>query len=380
VSGEHSILPPSSADVWVKCEGSISLALLFPEVEKTEASREGTAAHWMLEQVLTNPTIKFPREVWVGGVTAPNDYPIDDDMYDAAMDVRNELIGQVGIENVRRLVVERRVELAHIHELCWGTPDMWVWDPEKRMLLLWDYKYGHGHVSAFRNYQLVAYASGILRELGVWHDPDVEVRMQIFQPRCYHGDPTERVWTIKSGELRAYVNHLVNAANLAFSPNAQTHSGDHCQHCPARHACPAAAQAAFSAVDYSGKPQPLDMTKEAVEFELAILRRGKRAIEARLSGIETVAENMLRKGAPLRGFRLEEGKTHRKWGIPDDQLLAVHPELVAPPKPMTPAQAEKNKVDASVIKQYCITPPGSLKLVEDDGSRARFLFRIKEVQ
>lgn len=374
--GEHSIVAPSSAERWVKCTGSVALEALFPDPD-TDESREGTAAHWFLEQVLVSPKEYFSIEEWVGRL-APNDWPIDGDMIEAALYVRDTIIGQIGIDSMKDLRVETKIDIPRIHELCFGTVDIFYVDAKLKRLYIWDYKYGHKFISAFENWQLIAYAAGLIPI----PDEDWEVVFEIFQPRCYHGDRDEQRWKVAANLLRGHINQLYTASHLALSANAELKSGRHCLYCRARHSCASARESVLTAMDYINKPQPETLSEQALEVEMKLLIRAEKALAARKSAIEPMLEAALRKGASIQGFRLDNRKGQRRWTQPDDVIIAIgqcyEADLREPTKVLTPAQAEKNLkkigVDVDVIKPYIETPNTGVKLVEDDGSRARFLF------
>ena len=42
--GKHAKLPPSSAERWINCPGSVHMASLFPE-SASPAAKEGSLAH-----------------------------------------------------------------------------------------------------------------------------------------------------------------------------------------------------------------------------------------------------------------------------------------------------------------------------------------------
>jgi hypothetical protein len=49
-------------------------------------------------------------------------------------------------------------------------------------------------------------------------------------------------------------------------------------------------------------------------------------------------------------------------------------DLRKPPAPCTPKQAIAKGIDSAVISQYSETPAGALKLVADNGNKAREVF------
>lgn len=84
---DHAPLPPSSAARWVQCGRSPSLEAAFPQ-EDTDATREGTAAHWVLSELLGD------RMVEVGQLD-PNGTPVDRDMILAAEEFAKHIQGVV---------------------------------------------------------------------------------------------------------------------------------------------------------------------------------------------------------------------------------------------------------------------------------------------
>lgn len=82
---DHAPLPPSSAARWVQCGRSPSLEAAFPQ-EDTDATREGTAAHWVLAEVLAG------RRPEVGQLD-PDGTPVDRDMILAAEEFAKHIKG-----------------------------------------------------------------------------------------------------------------------------------------------------------------------------------------------------------------------------------------------------------------------------------------------
>lgn len=374
---DHSILAPSSAERWVHCEGSIALAVLYPE-EETDDTREGTAAHWLAEQMVLNPDQAFVKTDWVGR-SAPNNVMLDEEMFYGAVMYRDAVFRHTRSD----LLVERRVSMPRIHQHAFGTLDTaWI-DFTRSIIYLFDYKYGHKPVSAFENWQLIMYLAGLLDEFKLC-DLDWRVRFEIVQPRSFQSNPLDSVWEFKASDVRAQVNQLANAAALGLTENARVRSGNHCAHCPARHACPANQKSAGAALDYIAQPVPVNLDANAIALELYYLNRGAKAIESRRSALETEVENRIRKGESIPGYRMEERIGQSRWTVDDKTIISIGKILVQggvdfsnSDKATTPRQAKfKLKdlgIDESVITPYIERPKSGMKLVEDNGSRIKHL-------
>jgi hypothetical protein len=74
----HARLAPSSAPVWGRCTGSVVAAQALPQGE-TDATRNGSAAHWVGEQCLDSWSSGRGAGIadWVGQI-APNGVVIDE--------------------------------------------------------------------------------------------------------------------------------------------------------------------------------------------------------------------------------------------------------------------------------------------------------------
>lgn len=345
---------------------------MYPEAD-SDASREGTAAHWVAECLLSG---KPEHPI---GTMAPNGVVVTDEI----------LLGaKVYADNVRQtlakyrdepqvLVLEQPVKCGSIHpEYCWGTPDARLWLPRKQRLILWDFKFGHGEVEVVDNDQLLVYLSGILDSIGVdgLSDQELMVEFRIVQPRCYTADGPIRTHAFRAHEARTHFNQLAAAAEQALRPNPPTVSGPHCAYCPARHACSTARRAAMSAVDYTGTSMPEPVTAEALSFELELLERAEEAIKARKTGIAAQVESFLRAGKQVPGYALEQASGRRKWRAEHNvttlkALGAMYGINLIKEEPITPTQAKQKGVDASVIEAYSEVPSAGMRLVKQDLSR-----------
>ena len=274
------------------------------------------------------------------------------------------------------LAVEAPVKaVERIHPESWGSVDCYAYNAKARILYVWDYKYGYGLVEAFENWQLINYTVGILDSLGV-QDDRVTVRMTVIQPRAPHPEGPIRRWVVKGSDLRPHANQLHAAAHEALGPNPAIRSGDHCKNCTARHACPAAHKAALFAVDVTDRAEPYELDEAAIGLQLTVLKRAAKAIECRLTALETQAEGKIRAGGMIPGWAMERGAAGKlAWTKPDGEVLALGNLLgIELSKPMTPTQAGKAGLPKELIEVYATRSPGALKLVKASTTLAAKIF------
>jgi len=343
----------------------------IPDVE-TDDSRKGTAVHWIgAERLVGNDD---------AGIKAPNGVIIDDDMIDAADIYVNEVLSTTDAP-----IVEQPVKMPEIHEQCWGTPDAWSFDIHKLTLNVWDFKYGHSSVDAVGNRQLICYALGALREVTngkPLDDNNIHVNMNIVQPRCYDGSGPVKRWSIPAVDLRPYVNQLHMSAVEALGNQPFLHVGSHCQHCKARHQCPALQQASAEFADYAQVAVPQVMSLDALGYEIAVLNQAYDLIKFRKNALETEALTRSLNGEQVPGVTAEQGVSNNKWLYGNDEVKSLGDlmgvNLMRDPVPCTPTQAialfKKAGIDAEVINSYYGRQPTAMKLVADDNTKAKLIF------
>lgn len=362
MTAAHSIFPPSSAERWVECPGSIPLEMMFPELADPADSDEGTAAHWLAAEWLLQ---RSPN-----ATLSPNGTIITDEMRDGA---------QLWVETVmaHRVppYVERRVAIPSIHPECFGTPDAYTWDSVKRVLRVFDYKFGHLRVEAFQNWQLICYAEGVLDTLGLLpvERDAVWIEFVVVQPRNYQRPGPVRTWSCKAVDLRPFLNRLRFAAETAFSDVAEIKTGPHCLFCRGRHSCPASNNAALAALEYTGRVRTAELAPAAIGLELRTLYRAQEAIKARLTGLEELATARLKEGAVVPGWTLKATYGRAKWTAPAAEVVAFGElmglDLKKPLECITPNQAEsqakKQGIDSTVIQAYTETPNTGVTLAPE---------------
>lgn len=374
----HSRLSPSASSRWVFCPGSITMEARFPETTRSEAAEEGTASHFVGSESLSG------RAIPAGGQTAPNGVILTAEMIESA-EVYTEAVAAAAPRGTL-LQIEKAIRVSRVHADCWGTPDLWYFDPATWALHVWDYKYGFGIVEPFENWQGICYAAGALDIVAanMGHpagsiDQRVTVVIHIVQPRPFHAAGPAREWRVKASDLRGYINRLEVAAAEALGANPRTVSGDYCRYCSARHACPAAQKAAMFAVDVTDRAVPEELTPAALAIELRTLQRAAKALEYRLTGLESQAIAALQAGGYVPGFGLQSGAGRPAWTVPAPEVFALGElfglDLRKPPEPITPAQAKKAGLDSAMVAAYSEAKGSGIKLVATGNTLAAQVFK-----
>jgi len=373
----HARVSPSALHRIRLCPASLKMQEAFPHLpwEDDDASAEGTCAHWVLQQALT-PGATMPR---VGDLD-PAGTPVTDEIVDGVLDAVeavDDLLAKYGATRAD-LIIERPVAIPRIHESCWGTPDIRFWG--NGTLVVIDFKFGFRYVDEFENEQLVAYTVGEIDEAGVsdLNQPCVNV---IIQPRAY-GKSTTRAWEFQASQVRAFVNVMANAVEGALADNPQAvATPEGCRNCRARHGCPTNQAAAQAAMAYAGQPQPLDLPPAALSTELLFAERQAALLSSRIEGLKAQALYLAQNGARLPHHALGTGRGKTVWNLPDDQVIAMGSalglNLAKAPDAITPKQALAAGLNPALMPSLSTHRPGSLRLVVDDGSKARRVFGAK---
>lgn len=365
----HARLAPSSASIWGPggCPGSVRMQELYPEAEETPKAREGTAAHFYATEALEGRV----HEV---GTLTPNGEAITREMIDCAQDFITDVKDTFRV-NGGALHIERRV---HCHKSVNpdndGTPDAYLIDKLEKVVHVWDYKFGHRYIDAWRNWQLVNYAIGVLEEHSVprsdWHL--WTFTLTVAQPRNYHPDGPLREWHTNGAVIAAMCDELALAAAEAVRPDAELRTGKQCRDCAARFACPALEHVAMASCDVSMAGQPVNLPPSALGLELRIIRDAMQRLGYRAEGLEEHALALCRQGVDVPHWRAEYSNGRQRWNDETgaSEVAAMGEiygiELLQPPKPVTPAQAKKAGLDPDLVRAFSYTPRGPMALVPFD--------------
>lgn len=369
MSETHAPFAPSGLARVVACPGSYNLLNAARAAgtalceDDTDASREGTAAHWVASEYLQHGAIASVGDL------APNGVAVTDEMIDGAY-VYADAVKPYHTPESR---IEQHIECLYVHRDCHGTPDF-SYGPRDGVLFVSDYKFGHRYVSPERNWQLIAYAIGTMTA----YYPTMRVILQIVQPRSYHRDGPVRTWEIDGERLRGYAEQLHGACMAALKPDAQCVAGRHCYECPARTVCEAALHLEQDALALSGTSIPLDASLTAKAVRLRQVRRAADHLKQMESGLAEDLTAAVRRGESVPGWTLQSSAGREKWVKEPAEIVALGTLMgleLGKPAVVTPNQARKAGLPEDIVKAYSERSAGSVNLVEVDVAQLASVFK-----
>lgn len=353
---DHARLAPSAAHRWGPggCPAAPSMAQKYPEREESEAAREGTAAHWVLSEMVEGRMVP-------AGNTAPNGVPVDQDMVESAGDFIRALPLR------RALRSEEKVTIHCVHQDCAGTPDIYWIDPDQQIVAVYDYKYGHRYVDVFQCLQLLLYAMGVLECEGVEDWTGWTVQLHIYQPQCYHPEGTYRTWSLSGDDLYIWQSRLMAAAIAASAEEPGYQTGPHCRDCPGLLHCDAALRSGGSAIEVAYRSTPIDLTPLQIGVMLHWGKQAEERLKVINAALEEQALHLARSGTDVPLWKADYSSGTEKWTVPPEQVFAFGDmfgvDLRKPSAPITPAQARKAGLEKSLVATMADKPRGSMKLV-----------------
>lgn len=293
---------------------------------------EGTAAHELLEMVLTEGT---PAAGYVGRIIevkesdATYQIEVTDDMARYIQGVADFVLDLKGDDGV--LMVEQQLCYAEYIDVDrdegWGTGDVVI--AKGNRLIVLDLKYGKGvEVSVEENPQLMLYGLGALDKLNGIAGDFEEVELIIAQPRI-NNEPSRWVTTVEHLEAwgrssaRSHVNTAKNAVKMHDSGPEWNEvylrpGEEQCRFCKAKAICPALKTEV--ALQVSSAPATVDEFKHITDpktFSEPDLARAMSAcdlIETWVSAVRAEVERRLLAGTPVAGFKIVQGKQgNRAW-------------------------------------------------------------------
>lgn len=352
---------PSGSAVWLACPMGLTMQHRYGNrYPAGAAAEEGTAAHWVLEQVFDQ------RPILLGA--APNGVAITQDMRDhaeSALAYVDSLAGGTGgkAHSEHKLTL-KLPNTPDVH----GTADVIVLPPDGKTVHVIDYKYGFTHVPADAP-QLKIYGVAAAQKFN-----RENVVLHVIQPRDYTAKPV-RSHAFTPAEQNDFCNEAANALRLAHVAKPYAVPGSHCNRCPGRGQCEAVRS--WSMVEeHAGSDAQL--SPEAVAFELHLARRQAELASARVKGLEDEASHVLRSGTLVPGWSLERKPGREQWTDEQPVLdLAAGFGLldtVSERRLITPNQAIKAGLPAELVRMHTSRPIGEAKLVPSGETLAARIF------
>lgn len=361
----HSLHGASGFARLMACPGSFQQTKMSGEKKPSSYAEEGTAAHWVGEEVLLG-RVAEPHDLV--GAKAPNGIEVTEEMADAVAQYTAECIR---IRNTGgRVWIEARVNLDFVLDTMgltpgkdaslFGTADFVCYSKPQNTLYLRDYKHGKGvpvHVGTPEepNVQLAYYA------LGAWDlvskvsplNPETIVDIGIVQPRA-GGDPVQTI-QLTAKQLLEFGYDIADTVFKTLEDDPELVTGEHCRFCAALWRCPKVmeqaqetARAEFEQVRSEPAATPEGIAMMRTDEELAEVLDFAEFVDAWVKAVRAEASYRLDQGRDIPGFKLVPKRATRSWddenAVADwlEQNLLADWGMTAPaPKPLSVAQMEK---------------------------------------
>jgi hypothetical protein len=322
----HSnIVGGSSAKRVMACPGSVALVQKMPPKPSNSHADQGTLLHNAVSAILEDQSVDV-----IG--TQYKDQVLTQDLYDEKIMVGLSLLDEVDPDKTMEYEVETRVGFGDLLPGVFGSTDLMGRIGSKAIIL--DWKFGTGvAVSAEENEQLMFYAAASMRtpEAQWVFDGATEIELIIIQP------PEIKRWTTTRARIEQFERDLVKAVTAAGLADAPLKNGDHCRWCNAKPVCPIMTGAVDRAVAI--KMDAIDVDKIGAYLHNADL------LEAWIKDLRALAEEMMKKGKPVTGWKMVPKRATRSWVKEDDAKAALLQHLkeseVIETKLVSPAAAEK---------------------------------------
>lgn len=277
-----------------------------------------------------------------------------------------------------RFSVEVRTHTGHaldpeLASLVWGTADVLVYIPSRKLLLVVDFKSGYHFVEVDDNYQLLCYTIGAVPQVEAKKLEVEAVMPVVIQPRAGGAREGALMNREMIEEWRVFFR---KAAKATQDPKAPLTAGEEqCKYCPAAGRCPAAQEMTMALARKEDWP---DIVESIDEEKFRLILEKADFIRSLLAAAEEVAVERLMHGEKLQGFKLVASKKHRKW-IEEEKVYAffhghgIDGDELETKKLMTPAQAERlckeRRIEDEAFDELWETPVGEPTLAREGDRR-----------
>lgn len=386
----HSRLAPSSAHQWAFCPGAPAMQAAIPPQPELLEAREGTAAHELAQKMFSAMLAagdgEIPPYATHKGLKAQNGLAFSQKMHQDAEKYISDAYGVI-LKHHRstdeyRIQLETKVSARNLHPDCYGTPDLFYYNPRENYLLIMDYKTGHLPVEAEWNLQLFIYLVGVLNFLELHLDDvitNLNVELRIYQPNDFlSGRPAARAWWPPMSQFRRMFADLQERAQRTDETPPMTITGDHCRDCPAAYACVAFTKTTAAALDRSQRMQTLIPNGRQLAARLDEVARIAWILDRYKKALEKQAELSLRSGDFVPNYRLKPKRGRVGWSIPSEHVVSIGRaygiDLAKDLETLTPRQAADAGIPKEALEHVTKHYPGALHLVRMSSSEIRKAF------
>lgn len=399
---KHALYGGSAIDRIILCPGSVKLASVAPYREPSVHSKEGTAAHELLDACLRDECFDAEFGLALYGLRPVYD-TVEENRFQAEEAVRSV---QVVLDYVLNLLecyedavlhVEKSFKLPSIDEdNTWGTSDICVYVSSLSLMYVVDFKHGAGEVVdlvttdgkgriVYENGQTLYYATGCYYS-GMQADT---ICLAIIQPRAVHSEGSIRERIVAAPRLVSFLGQVNDAIAKAQQDDAPLNPGaKQCRWCPANLTCPARERQALQVVGTSFKsfrdigaiplPRPADMPMD----RLVHILKSKALVTKFFQDVEDYAYEFARNGGNIFDYKLVEAQARRHWYGKDEDVAVALMQLIGtsdwddvyPRKLINITEAEK--VVAKAFKDRL--PRGQKKQAAEQANEALAALTLKE--
>lgn len=363
----HSKWSASGFKKIMLCPGSKVLEVGRPD-NTTIYAAEGTAAHELLEMVLTGET---PAAGYVGRIIQADGFDIEvtEEMAEYIQGVADRVKDYQGADGV--LFVEQRLCYADYidvpREEGWGTGDVVIARGDEIIVI--DLKYGKGQwVDVKENPQLSLYGLGALDKFNGIAGDFTRVRLVIDQPRISE-KPSEWDTTVEKLEAwgrstaRSVVATCINASapyptadEFVWRDTYLRPGEDQCKFCKAKAKCPKLRDEVAATVFETTAASPDEFAEAELPYTgyasqdadwIAACLNKVDLIEDWCKSVRAEADHRLLNGKPVPGYKVVAGKKgHRAWTNAGEveelfKSMRLKTEEMYSLKLITPTAAEK---------------------------------------
>lgn len=389
---KHKRYSASTAHRGMKCPASWKLASTVPSYESPYA-QDGTEAHELVDFALKNG-LRDAREAHSSFF--PHWWTYRHDSEQERLDSVQDMLDYVyeildAYEGSAVLYNERDVTLpSFVTDEGGGWMDVGIHVPDFGLLYVIDYKHGAGYaVDAEENEQGMSYAGGLIDELP--EGTVSTVNIVIVQPRAFHPQGPVRVWTTTPERIETFIHEFDAAVLLAERADAPFVPGeDQCRYCPVKRAlaCPAVETQAVQVINEQFRsvrdivaeklPDPASLPVD----RLAYILQAEELVSGFFKECRETAEEHLRSGGFVPGFKMVEAQARRRWYGDDEtnarSLMALIGtddwDEVYPRKLLTITEAERKVKEAFKAK----AGRGKKKAAAEDATQAMAALTVKE--